>query len=138
MKETDIMGALFELHQAGITGINVYYEGGGDSGCIESSVYTKNKLSDDIDVAFDELCQLNLWSGKNSDISVDFPNLWKKLETFVDETILSDIEDWWNNDGGYGHLCIIVPSGKYKVYNKIRYTQTEDYYHDGELLEKAD
>ena len=138
MKETDIMGAVFELHQAGITGINVYYEGGGDSGCIESSVYTKNKLSDDIDVAFDELCQLNLWSGKNSDISVDFPNLWKKLETFVDETILSDIEDWWNNDGGYGHLCIIVPSGKYKVYNKIRYTQTEDYYHDGELLEKAD
>ena len=49
MEETDIMGALFELHQAGVTGINVYYEGSGDSGSIESSVYTKDKLSDNID-----------------------------------------------------------------------------------------
>ena len=138
MEEANIMGTLFEFQQAGITGINVYYEGSGDSGCIESSVYTKNKLSDDIDTAFDELCQLDSWSGAHSDISVDFPNLWKKLESFIDETILSNIEDWWNNDGGYGHLCIIVPSGKYKVYNKVRYTQVENFYHDGELLEKAD
>ena len=138
MKESDIMGALFELHQAGIKGINVYYEGGGDSGCIESSVYTKDELSDNIDDAFDYIYQLDSWSGRNSDIKKDFPNLWDKLENFADEAILNNIEDWWNNDGGYGHLCIIVPSGKYKVYNKIRYTEVEDYYHEGELLEKAD
>lgn len=138
MEETDIMGALFELHQAGVTGINVYYEGSGDSGSIESSVYTKDKLSDNIDNAFDEIQGLDSWSSINSNIDVDFPDLWKKLEEFCDETILNNIEDWWNNDGGYGNLCIIVPSGKYKVYNNIRYTQTEDYYHEGELLEKAD
>ena len=137
MEETDIMGALFELHQAGVTGINVYYEGSGDSGSIESSVYTKDKLSDNIDNAFDEIQGLDSWSSINSNIDVDFPDLWKKLEEFCDETILNNIEDWWNNDGGYGNLCIIVTSGKYKVYNSIRYTKTEDYYHEGELLEKT-
>ena len=139
MEETEVMGVLFELHQAGVTGINVYYEGAGDSGCIESVVYTKDKLSDlDIDHAFDEIQGLDSWSGTNSNIDVDFPDLWKNLEEFCDQSILNNIEDWWNNDGGYGNLCIIVPSGKYKVYNNVRYTETEDYYHEGELLEKAD
>lgn len=138
MKETEIMGVLLELHEQGITGINVYYEGSGDSGCIESVVYTKNKLNDDIDNAFDEIQALDSWSGHNSSLKENYPNLWNKLEDFCDQSILNNIEDWWNNDGGYGNLCIMVPSGKYKVYNNVRYTQTEDYYHEGELLEKAD
>ena len=138
MKETEIMGVLLELHEQGITGINVYYEGSGDSGCIESAVYTKDKLSDDINNAFDEIYQLDSWSGHNSSIKENCPDLWDKLERFCDQCILNDIEDWWNNDGGFGNLCIMVPSGKYKVYNNVRYTQTEDYYHEGELLEKAD
>ena len=137
MEETDVMGVLFELHQSGITGINVYYEGSGDSGCIETAVYTKDKLSDNIDHAFDEIQALDSWSG-NSNIDEDFPDLWKSLEEFCDQSILNHIEDWWNNDGGYGNLCILIPSGKYKVYNNVRFTQTDDYYHEGELLEKAD
>jgi hypothetical protein len=139
MQETEIMGVLFELHEQGITGINVYYEGSGDSGAIESVVYTKDKLSDlDINHAFDEIQRLDSWSGRNTSLKEDCPDLWDKLEDFCNESILDDIEDWWNNDGGYGNLCILIPSGKYKVYNNVRYTETEDYYHEGELLEKAD
>ena len=60
-EETDIMAILFELHQAGVTGVNIYYEGSGDSGCIESAVFTKNKLSDVEDTAFDEISQIDAW-----------------------------------------------------------------------------
>ena len=136
MEETEIMGVLLELHELGITGINVYYEGCGDSGAIESVVYTKDKLSDNIDDAFDEV--LDTWTGNNSSLKETCPDLWDKLEDFCDRSILDNIEDWWNNDGGYGNLCILIPSGKYKVYNNVRYTQTDDYYHESELLEKAD
>jgi len=136
IEETDIMAILFELHQAGVTGVNIYYEGSGDSGCIESAVFTKNKLSDVEDTAFDEITQIDAWDGAGS-LGKVFPEIYVKLEEFVTDCILDDIEDWWNNDGGYGTLCIIVPSGKYKVYNSIRYTKTEDYYHEGELLEKT-
>ena len=138
MQETEIMGVLLELHEQGITGINVYYEGSGDSGAIESVVYTKDELSDNIDHAFDEVCGLDTWSGHNSSLKETCPDLWDKLENFCDQSILNNIEDWWNNDGGYGNLCILIPSGKYKVYNNVRFTQTDDYYHEGELLEKAD
>lgn len=137
MTETEIMGVLFELHGMGITGINVYYSGGGDSGAIENVSYTKDKLSDlDIDHAFDEIAELNPWTGSN-DLMVEMPKIWERLETFFYHSILDNIEDWWNNDGGYGNLCVVIPSGKFKIYNSIRYTETNDFFHEGELLEKA-
>jgi hypothetical protein len=92
----------------------------------------------DEDDAFEFIAELELYgtdpapkliyiaSDLNSDIS-----------DFAEETILNDIEDWWNNDGGYGTLAIMVPSGKYRVQNTIYITNTEDYFHEGDLLSKA-
>jgi hypothetical protein len=60
------------------------------------------------------------------------------LSNFADSVLLNEIEDWWNNEGGYGTLCIMVPSGKYIINNHIRITDTEDYFHDGDLLSKAE
>ena len=41
-------------------------------------------------------------------------------------------------EGGFGNLCICVPSGKYIINNHIRVTQTEDYFHDGDLFSKTE
>lgn len=141
MQETEMMAVLLELHQLGVTGINIYYEGSGDSGGIEEAHYTTQELSDDIDIAFDTILNdANRWSTSSTatNIKSENPEIWDKLEIFASSQLLDNIEDWWNNDGGYGNLCILVPSGKYKIYNNVRYTQVEDYYHEGELIDKCD
>ena len=58
-------------------------------------------------------------------------------EVNLAQSILNDIEDWWNNEGGHGVMSIMVPSGKYKINNTIYITETEDYFHEGDLLSKA-
>lgn len=141
MQETEMMAVLLELHQLGVTGINIYYEGSGDSGGIEEGWYTTQELSDDIDIAFDTILnEVVGWSTLSTatNIKSENPEIWDKLENFASSQLLDTIEDWWNNDGGYGNLCILVPSGKYKIYNNVRYTQIEDYYHEGELIDKCD
>ena len=60
------------------------------------------------------------------------------LENFANDVLLNNLEDWWNNDGGFGDLCICIPSGQYSIYNHIRYYDTEDYMHDGNLFEKTE
>jgi hypothetical protein len=50
--------------------------------------------------------------------------------------LLNDIEDWWNNDGGFGHVNIDVEEGTYEIQNSIRVTDYEEYNHTGNLFEK--
>ncbi len=44
---------------------------------------------------------------------------------------LNNIEDWWNNDGGYGCLVIEIPSMKFKNMNIIEYRESETFNHEG-------
>ena len=134
MTEQEIMSIMYQFHDLGVTGINIYYEGGGDDGYVDNISITTIKLpKDDNEGAFEEILQCE----NDPQLEKKNTELFNKLEEFTTDTILDSIEDWWNNEGGYGNLCILVPSGKYKVYNSIRYTKTEDYYHEGELLEKT-
>ena len=132
MTENELTGLLLKLADMGITGIKVNYNGGGDSGAIERIGYTKSncttpeEVDDEIDVWDDDISLYELDLGAYS-----------LIENFAQEKILDDIEDWWNNEGGFGDLCICVPSGKYIVNNHINITETEDYFHDGDLLEKT-
>ena len=98
MTENDLTGLLLQLADRGVTGIKIYYAGGGDSGAIEDVVYTTEVLDKDEDAAFEIISDLptyglakapdlkDLDSGLNSDIS-----------DFAEEAILNDLEDWWNN-----------------------------------------
>jgi hypothetical protein len=131
MTELELTSLLFQLADHGITGIKVKYDGGGDSGAIEWIGYTKEpcKTPEDVDDKVDD------WSVEYN-LSVFDKDLYYALESFA-ESILNDIEDWWNNEGGFGDLCICVPSGKYVINNHVRITETEDYFHDGSLLDKV-
>ena len=132
MTELELTSLLFRLADFGITGVKVKYDGGGDSGAIEWIGYTTQpcETPEDVDDRVED------WADA-SNLSVLDKDLYYEIESFT-ESILNDIEDWWNNEGGWGDLCICVPSGKYIINNNIRITDHETYFHDGSILDKAE
>ena len=133
MTENEMTGLLLKLADLGITGVKVHYDGGGDSGSIERIGYTRVKCATPEDV--DD--EVDIWDVEANLADLD-SSAYSLIEDFAQETILNDIENWWDNEGGFGNLCISVPSGKYIINNHVRVTDTEDYFHDGSLLEKAE
>jgi len=49
--------------------------------------------------------------------------------------LLDDIEDWYNDEGGYGSVNINVNNFEYEIENHIQYTSYEDYNHSGNLTD---
>ena len=132
MTENELTSLLFKFADLGVTGIKVKYDGAGDSGSIEWTGYTNKpcETPEDVDDNMEDWADdANLFN-LGSDV-------YTQLEDFA-HGILNDIEDWWNNEGGWGDLCICVPSGKYEITNNIRITDHETYNHDGSLLDKVE
>lgn len=128
MTESEVTLLLLKLADAGVTGVKVSYSGGGDSGAIESICYTAEPCETPEDV--EDNCDVYTPGSNLDDIDSD---AYKAIEDFAYKK-LDNVEDWWNNDGGFGTLCICIPSGKYIINNHINITSTEDYFHDGEML----
>ena len=132
MTELELTSLLFQLADLGVTGVKVKYDGGGDSGAIEQIGYTTEPCETPEDV--DD--RVNDWENDWSLAKIS-PDAYTAIESFA-YNILNDVEDWWNNEGGWGDLCICVPSGKYIINNHIRITESEDYFHDGSLLDQVE
>jgi hypothetical protein len=137
MTELEMTGLLLKLADLGVTGIKVHYAGSGDSGAIENVVYTAEKLSNITNEAFDEIYDLDVWGDDRNDLNDLSTELCSEVDSFVIDRLLNDIEDWWNNDGGEGTVCIIVPSGKYRIINQVFITTSEEFIHSGELIDKT-
>lgn len=133
MTENEMTSLLFKLADLDITGIKVHYDGGGDSGAIEQIAYTKVKCATPEEV--DD--EIDVWDNSMSLADLD-SSAYSLIEDFAESKLLNDVEDWWNDEGGFGDLCICVPSGKYIINNSVRITETEDYTHEGSLLEKTE
>lgn len=131
MTEIEMTSLLLKLANLGVTGIKVHYDGGGDSGAIEEIAYTTEPCETPDDVDYNT----ELWNSDHNLANLD-KEAYAAIETFAYK-LLDDIEDWWNNEGGFGDLSICVPSGKYMIDNHVRYYQTEDYQHEGSLIEKS-
>ena len=125
-------GLLLKLADLGVTGIKIFYSGGGDSGALDDIVYTTKKIEDIEDINYLENFGNEVVFLKDLDSALN-----ADIENFAEEKILSDIEDWWNNDGGYGVMLISIPSGNYKIDNTIYITNTEEYHHDGNLIDQS-
>lgn len=130
MTEAELTSLLFKLADIGITGIKAHYDGQGDSGTIETILYTTTPCETPEDV--DENVEWDSADIKDTDIS----GIYSLLEDFFYE-ILNNIEDWWNDDGGYGDISICIPSGKYIIDNHVRYYETSDYQHTGSLIDQT-
>ena len=132
MTEIDMTSLLIKLANLGVTGIKVAYEGAGDSGAIEWIGYTDQPCETPEDV--EDI--VDAWV--NPTLADLDSSAYALIEDFANEKLLQDIEDWWNNEGGFGELCICVPSGKYIINNSVRIIDYEEYFHDGSILEKAE
>jgi hypothetical protein len=137
MNETMMTSLLIQLADLGVTGIKIKYEGSGDSGCIEDVLYTMDKLPENEEDAFDAVNELEPWAQDVKDLDKLDSGLASDIANFAEEKILDSIEDWWNNEGGYGQMCILVPSGKYWIQNNVRTTHVDDYYHTGGLIDET-
>ena len=127
MAENNIESILIGLVNAGIKKVRVYYEGGGDSGCIDSI-----KTTTDPNITFDDLEDWQV----GDDLQKFDSSLYSLVAEFVEEKLLNDIEDWWNDEGGWGNVQIDVETGTYLIQNSIRVVHEEEYTHEGKLFEK--
>lgn len=138
--EKELTSLMFKLHEYGITGIQILYEGGGDQGCIEKIAFTQEnvkepyELSEVIEDPWDRSYKLDkIIPGIDSSI---IQNLESDIDDLVTELLLNDIEDWWNNDGGFGTVNMLVPSGEYEIENNVRRIETDCYTHEDKIFNK--
>ena len=132
MTENEMTGLLLQLADLGVTGIKIFYSGGGDSGDIDDIVYTTTK-----EATFNNIMNLTSYGENLLNLQTLDDELSDKIKDFANEKILNDLEDWWNNDGGYGTMLIKIPSGKYEINNMIYTTDTEEFEHNGDLISKT-
>ena len=133
MTENEMTGLLLKLADLGVTGIKIFYSGSGDSGDIDDVVYTTTK-----EVTFYDIMNLSNYGQEDTLYLQNLDGeLRDDLIDFANEKILNDLEDWWNNDGGYGTMIIKIPSGQYEIANTIYITDTEEFGHDGDLISKS-
>ena len=132
MTENEMTDLLLKLADLGVTGIKIFYSGGGDSGDIDDIIYTTTK-----EATFNNIMNLTTYGEDLLNLQTLDDELSDKIRDFASEKILNDLEDWWNNDGGYGAMLIKIPSGKYEINNTIYITDTEEFEHDGDLISKT-
>jgi hypothetical protein len=124
----EIKEAIKELHKLGVTGVRIFFEGGGDSGAIEEMCYSVESFENAEDVRND-------FHDKSSQrLSLLSKDLEKAVEDWAYDK-LNKIEDWWNDDGGRGDMYMHIPSGEFVIDVSIRYTEYAEYSHEGEAFD---
>jgi len=119
----NLVGVMTYLGDLGFNRVQINYSGGGDSGAIDTIMYLK--LEDNAE---------NISHYELNEEQRD--NLNETVRNFVDEMAwskLNDVEDWWNNDGGFGVMTINIPSGEFTIENHTYYQMTETYEHEGKF-----
>lgn len=112
-----------QLIDKGYTTIVAGYEGSGDSGGVEYICASK----DDFNTVYESASS---WEPYGDDIRDEEGA--GSVEDIID-SLTGNIEDWWNNDGGYGVIVIDLKTANYKINNNVRYMHTEEYEHDGKI-----
>ena len=132
MTENDMTGLLLQLADLGVTGIKIIYSGGGDSGAIDEIIYTTEEVTN-----LEDLDYLDPYSENVLNLRDLSTSLYSDIEDFATSKLLDEIEDWWNNEGGHGTVLIAIPSGDYTINNNIYISNTEEYIHNGNLINQS-
>lgn len=111
-EKINLIGAMMYLQDNGIKQIAVNYSGGGDSGGIDEVLF-RDHNGDDVDFNCNNL-----------------------VNEFIEElshNTLEHVEDWYNNDGGWGQILIEVPTAEYTIKNNVRISNYETFDHEGQF-----
>jgi hypothetical protein len=110
---------MLRLRDLGIVSIYAEFSGGGDDGAINDINY---HLSD---------------STINNQFAVDHAELHDVIETYCYRLLQGgNIEDWYNNDGGYGTLSIDTKTGEYTIEVNVEYRSHTTYNHEGNIIQE--
>lgn len=127
-----------KLKDIGIKYVHVHYEGSGDSGCVEGVEYYSKESMESMSVTYDNLESHQDWgeygNGTEENLVLDKDDE-RFLEDWVSSMLLNGIEDWYNNDGGFGHVLIKTYDCSYTIQNSVRIMEVENYTHAGTLSE---
>ena len=107
---------LVTLKDMGINFLHIEYSGSGDSGSIESiTPYSKVSVEYDNDGEIVFIGELD----HNNEIIIDayIKGILDKIENEVIIELLNNIEDWWNNEGGYGNMYVDLTTNAYIINN---------------------
>tara|TARA_Y100000389_G_scaffold199476_1_gene237924 strand:- start:276 stop:683 length:408 start_codon:yes stop_codon:yes gene_type:complete len=130
-RQLNIAAIIAELKDNGVNFVGCYYEGGGDSGAIEYYTF----FNEEFNMRWDDNYALDYSENGNMDSTID-QKLKHSVETQLEDLFyneLNTIEDWWNNDGGYGSMLLNLETMEFKINNNVRYTDVEEYSHDGSV-----
>ena len=130
-KEKDLSIIMTLMHN-GVNYVGINYSGGGDSGAIDEIFLFKNldenaiqtgKLPDDYHYNKEEypnIEEVKIDINMNAIENLFFPHLDK-------------IEDWWNNEGGYGSAVLDLQRMMLQIDNNTYYTEVQSFDHSIEL-----
>jgi|688.fasta_scaffold05035_4 hypothetical protein len=100
---------ILELLDLGAVKAVINYSGGGDSGAVDEVEFRD---------ANDNVLKLD--------------DRREEIEDMV-YPLLNTLEDWWNNEGGYGLMVLDLRTGEYHIENTIYIQHTEEFTHTGTL-----
>ena len=130
-KEKDLSIIMTLMHN-GVNYIGISYSGGGDSGAIDEIFLFKNldedsiqtvKIPEDYHYRKDEypnIEEVEIDINNNAVENLFFPHL-------------DQIEDWWNNEGGYGSAVLDLGRMMLQINNNTYYTEVNNHDHSIEL-----
>lgn len=121
--DQEIINYLLKLKDQGVQLIKLSYNGGGDDGCIDTVIYTKLDSFGE-DEYESELDKVALG------ISDDIEN---KFKDYCSDSLLQNIEDWYNNEGGYGHIIFKLADNSYTIENNCYRQEVDTFNHEGTL-----
>ena len=123
-------GILLKLKDYGVKYVWCYYSGGGDSGAIDE--YSFFGEDADVDFDIDDSCTFTI-ADQSERLSLDNESaLWNLVEDKI-YSVLNNVEDWYNNDGGYGEVLLSVDTGEYIIDNNCYTSSSEQFLHVGKF-----
>jgi len=112
-----MISELTKLKDAGYIKLIIRYSGSGDSGDIDEI------LTED--------------AGGNEEYIIEMDNIDREaISDYCYSNLLENIEDWCNNDGGYGEIHVDLDTLEYSISNNIRVYDIESYEHSGTIENK--
>lgn len=121
------------LQRHNVARVEVYFDGSGDSGCIEHVTFygaDKNMMSDPQEEVSIRYVARRFENGHwVREVCDEHKRLTDAINDIVDDWLSSTSVDWYNDDGGFGHCIIDVEKGELELDVSVRFTETEGAYY---------
>ena len=114
---------LFALKDYGVDILEAQYSGGGDDGTIDQIFYWRHTKTDGSEEREVQGVPYKIHADVRDSVC---DIIYKHLET---------VDDWYNNEGGYGEYRLNLNTLEYTINNNVYYRETHSDYGEGTFFE---